>query len=154
MEKKENQKRYVPFVKLKMVKEREVPYALTDIGGPEKVAALAHEILKGADREYVLVLSLDTSGKLAAIEVAAIGALDKAIIEPREIFKHAILSNASGIVMVHSHPSGRCTPSREDIEITKRLEEAGRLLGVPLCDHVIVGDGYFSFKEEDMLVEQ
>lgn len=142
---------YVPFVKMTMVKEKELPYAFEDVSRPEKIAALVQSVLEGADREHILVLSLDAGGKLAAIEVASVGAVDKAIAEPREMFKHAILANAAGIVAVHNHPSGRCVPSDEDVEITKRMKKAGEILGIPLWDHIIVGDGYLSFKEEGML---
>lgn len=142
---------YVPFVKMTMVKEKELPYAFEDVGRPEKIAALVQSVLEGADREYILVLSLDAGGKLAAIEVVSVGTVDNAIAEPREMFKHAILANAAGIVVTHNHPSGKCVPSDEDVEITKRMKKAGEILGIPLLDHIIVGDGYLSFKEEGML---
>ena len=141
MEKKAEDKSYVPFVRITMVKERELPYAMEEIDRPEKVAAFTRKFLAGADREYLLVLSMDNIGKLAAIEVVSIGTVNAALAAPREIFKHAILANAAGIVMVHNHTSGRCVPSDEDMETTKRIEKAGKLLGIPLMDHIIVGDG-------------
>ena len=144
-------KNYVPFVRVRLVREREIPYAMEEIDGPEKVAAFTKKFLAGADREYLLVLSMDNIGKLAAIEVVSIGTVNTALAEPREIFKHAILANAAGIVMVHNHTSGRCVPSDEDMETTKRIEKAGKLLGIPLMDHIIVGDGYFSFRIEGLL---
>ena len=70
-----------------------------------------------------------------------------------EVFKHAILANATYIVTIHNHISGKCTPSLPDMELTENLAEAGRFMGIPLIDHVIVGDGYFSFREENMLPE-
>ena len=146
-------KNYVPFVRVRMVRERELPYAMEEIDGPEKVAAFIRKFLAGADREYLLVLSMDNIGKLAAIEVVSIGTVNAALAEPREIFKHAILANAAGIAMVHNHTSGRCVPSSEDMETTKRIEKAGKLLGIPLMDHIIVGDGYFSFRTEGLLAE-
>ena len=144
---------FYDVVRVRMVKERELPYAMEEIDGPEKVAAFIRKFLAGADREYLLVLSMDNIGKLAAIEVVSIGTVNAALAEPREIFKHAILANAAGIVMVHNHTSGRCVPSSEDMEITKRIEKAGKILGIPLMDHIIVGDGYFSFRTEGLLVE-
>lgn len=143
-------KNYVPFVRVMMVKERELPYAMEEVNEPEKVAVFTQKLLAGADREYLLVLSIDNAGKLAAIEVVSIGTVNAALAEPREIFKHAILANATGIVMVHNHTSGRCVPSDEDKETTKRIEKAGKILGIPLMDHIIVGDGYFSFKKEGL----
>ena len=146
-------KNYVPFVRVRMVRERELPYAMEEINGPEKVAAFTRKFLAEADREYLLVLSMDNAGKLTAIEVVSIGTVNAALAEPREIFKHAILANATGIVMVHNHTSGRCVPSSEDMEMTKRIEKAGNILGIPLMDHIIVGDGYFSFQTEGLLAE-
>lgn len=153
MEKRAEDKSYVPFVRITMVKERELPYAMEELNEPEKVAAFAGKILEGADREHLLVLSMDNAGKLTAIEVVSIGTVNATLAEPREIFKHSILANAVGIVMVHNHTSGRCVPSQEDMEITRRIEKAGRILGIMLMDHIIVGDGYFSFKEEGLLEE-
>ena len=144
-------KNYVPFVRVRMVRERELPYAMEEINGPEKVAAFTRKFLAEADMEYLLVLSMDNAGKLTAIEVVSIGTVNAALAEPREIFKHAILANAAGIVMVHNHTSGRCVPSSEDMEISKRIEKAGKILGIPLMDHIIVGEGYFSFQTEGLL---
>ena len=144
-------KNYVPFVRVRMVRERELPYAMEEIDGPEKVAAFTRKFLAGADREYLLALSIDNAGKLAAIEVVSIGTVNATLAEPREIFKHAILANAAGIVMVHNHPSGSCVPSEEDRETTKRIKKAGKILGIPLMDHIIVGEGYFSFQTEGLL---
>ncbi len=142
---------YVPFIKISMVKEKEIPYAAEEISSPEKVAAFAKKILEGADREYLLVVSVDPANKPTAVEVVSVGTINAALAEPREIFKHAILANAYGIIMAHNHTSGRCVPSEEDIRLTKRIEEAGKLLGIPLLDHVIVGEGYYSFLEEGLL---
>lgn len=153
MEKKTDRTIYVPFVKMAMVKEKEkeVPYEREEIGSPEKVAAFAKKILAGADREYLLVISIDSANKPTAVEIVSVGTINTALAEPREIFKHAILANAHRIIMVHNHTSGRCVPSNEDIRVTKRVEEAGELLGIALQDHIIIGDGYLSFMEEDLL---
>lgn len=131
-----------------MVKEKEVPYITGAVNEPEKVAELAETILKGADREYLLVLSVDSKGRPLAMEIVSIGTVNATLAEPREIFKHAILANAAGILLAHNHPSGDCTPSKEDEEMTKRISESGKLLGIPVRDHVIIGDGYFSFYEK------
>ena len=146
-------KNYVPFVRVRMVRERELPYAMEEINGPEKVAAFTRKFLAEADREYLLVLSMDNARKLTAIEVVSIGTVNATLAEPREIFKHAVLANAAGIVMVHNHTSGRCVPSEEDMATTRRIEKAGKILGIPLMDHIIVGDGYFSFQTEGLLAE-
>lgn len=141
-------RKYVPLVRISMVKEKKVPYTSEVINGPEKAAKLAETILKDADREYLLVISVDSKGRPLAIEIVSIGTVNATLAEPREIFKHAILANAAGIILVHNHPSGDCIPSEEDEEMTRRISESGKLLGIPVRDHVIIGDGYFSFHEE------
>ena len=141
-------RKYVPLVRISMVKEKKVPYTSEVINGPEKAAKLAETILKDADREYLLVISVDSKVRPLAIEIVSICTVNATLAEPREIFKHAILANAAGIILVHNHPSGDCIPSEEDEEMTRRISESGKLLGIPVRDHVIIGDGYFSFHEE------
>lgn len=140
-------KNYVPLVRLTMVKEKELPYTADTIHEPEKVVELAKQILEGADREYLLVISVDTKNYPLAVEIVSIGTVNATLAEPREIFKHAVMNNAAGIILVHNHISGVCEPSREDRMLTARIKRAGELLGIPIYDHVIIGDGYFSFRE-------
>ena len=83
-----------------------------------------------------------------ALEIISIGTVNSAMAEPREIFKHAILNNAAGIILVHNHPSGDCKPSVADRQLTERIEKSGEILGIEVYDHVIIGDGYYSFEEE------
>ena len=112
--------RYVPFVKMNMVREKEIPYAAEEMNSPEKVAAFAKRILAGADREHLLVISMDVANKPTAVEIVSVGTINSALAEPREIFKHAILANAYRIVIVHNHVSGRCVPSDNDIRIDRK----------------------------------
>lgn len=146
-------RKYVPLVRISMVKEKEVPYAAETINGPEKVAELAGTILKDADREYLLVLSVDSKCRPLAVEIVSIGTVNATLAEAREIFKHAILTGAAGIIIAHNHISGDCTPSEEDEEMTRRISEAGKFLGIPVRDHVIIGDGYFSFYEKSNILK-
>ena len=87
------------------------------------------------------------------MQVISIGSLNSAIVHPREVFKIAVLSNASNIICFHNHPSGNISPSGEDENITRRLKECGEILGIGLVDHIIVGDNdtYFSFKENNKI---
>lgn len=147
------QETYIPLVRMMMVKEKNIPYMAENVNTPEKVAELAGKILSGADREYFLVLSVDNQIKPLAIEIVSIGTVDMALVHVREVFKHAILANAAYIITIHNHTSGNCTPSLSDKELTEHLVKAGQFMGIPIADHVIVGDGYFSFREEDMLPE-
>lgn len=144
---------YVPLVRMSMAREREVPYASEIANNPEKVAELAKRILEGADRECILVLSMDSKGSPLAIEIVSIGIVNAAISEAREIFKHSILAGAAWIVMIHNHISGDCTPSEADIRMTEKICKAGKLLGIPVKDHVIIGDGYYSFRNAMLLEE-
>lgn len=146
-------KKYVPLIRLTMAKERELPYQGNLINSPESVADFARQVLKGADREYLLVISVSVRCKPLALEIVSIGTVDETVAEPREIFKHAILNNAAGIILVHNHPSGDCEPSEYDKALTKRVEKAGVLLGVRLYDHVIIGEGHYSFREHRELEE-
>jgi DNA repair protein RadC len=79
------------------------------------------------------------------------GSVNSSVVGVREIFQKALLANAVNIIMVHNHPSGDCTPSREDVEITKRMVEAGKILGVGVLDHLVIGERYCSLKEKGYL---
>ena len=141
---------YLTLVKLKMVKENTKPYGKERLDSPEKVAELASLLLEGADREYLLVISVNAKTQPLALEIVSIGSVDTAFAVPRETFKHAVLSNAAGIFLVHNHPSGDCKPSKEDMQITKRMKKAGEILGIPVIDHVVIGEGeFYSLKERE-----
>ena len=112
-------------------------------------ADLARREVSTADREQFVVYLLDAKHRPIAFETVSVGVLDGSLIHPREIFKTAIAGSAAAILLAHNHPSGDPTPSGQDREVTRRLREAGKLLGVPVVDHVIVspsGD-HFSFRE-------
>ena len=95
-----------------------------------------------------MIMCLTTKHRVIAYHEVSRGILDSTLVHPREVFRAAILANAAGIVAGHNHPSGDPTPSPDDIALTRRLAAAGEVLGVPLLDHIIVGDGrYYSFKE-------
>lgn len=101
-----------------------------------------------ADRESFYAIHMDTRGRTIGIEEVAKGTLNGVEVHPREVFKAAILSNAAYVLIAHNHPSGDPEPSRQDIELTKRLAEAGQLLGIPVRDHVIVAaEGCTSFRD-------
>lgn len=119
------------------------------VTGPEDVASLVMEDLRHRDREVFQALLLDVKHRLLGIHVVSIGHLSGAPVHPRELFKDAIRRSAAAVVLVHNHPSGDPQPSPEDIALTRRLAEAGRLLGIEVLDHLIVGDSrYVSLKEQ------
>lgn len=139
----------VNIVSLKLVRESSVLYKERQIKSPEDAYKLLKPFLVEADREKFVVVCLDTKNQPTAINICHVGSLNASIVHPREVFKSAILSNSASIIVAHNHPSSDPTPSREDIDVTRRLVEAGRIVGIELLDHVIVGEERFvSLKEK------
>lgn len=121
------------------------------IRSPKDVADYIMEDLRHLKQEHFVTLLLDTKNNVIAKETISIGTLNSSIIHPREVYKPAIKKSVSAIIVAHNHPSGDPTPSREDIEVTKRLKEAGEILGIDLLDHIIIGDSkYFSLKDKGL----
>jgi len=110
------------------------------------------EELRDKKQEYFLSLTLDGASNLIQKRTVFIGTLNHSIVHPREVFADAISDRAAGIIFVHNHPSGDPTPSKQDIEITKRLVEVGKIVGIEVIDHVIITKkSYYSFQAEGML---
>ncbi|NWF52588.1 MAG: DNA repair protein RadC [Nitrospirae bacterium] len=113
------------------------------------------EELKDKKQEYFLSLTLDGASHLIQKRTVFIGTLNHSIVHPREIFADAISDRAAGVIFVHNHPSGDAAPSRQDIDLTVRLIEAGKIVGIEVIDHVIVSrNGHFSFQAEGMLSKE
>ncbi len=120
------------------------------IKSPEDVANIVRSQLKGKKREHFLVLCLDTRNRLINCRPVSMGSLDTSVVHPREAFKEAVSSSAASVIFVHNHPSGDPEPSKEDIELTKRLAEAGKIVGIEVLDHIIVCDkDYLSLKAKN-----
>ncbi|MFC2008168.1 DNA repair protein RadC [Chloroflexota bacterium] len=114
---------------------------------PDDVASLVMGRLKDKKKEYFLALFLDTRNQLIKVSEISIGSLDSSIVHPREVFKEAISASAASVIFVHNHPSGDPEASEDDIKLTKRLAEAGEIMGIDVLDHVIIGDNkYLSLK--------
>ncbi|MCL6516154.1 DNA repair protein RadC [Alicyclobacillus sp.] len=109
----------------------------------EDAAEYVMDRLRHLKKEHFMVLHLDTKHCVIGEEVVSIGSLDASIVHPREIFKPAVKRSASAVLCLHNHPSGDPTPSPEDIAVTRRLCQAGALLGIDVLDHIVVGDGRF-----------
>lgn len=120
------------------IRESSLPFALYSIRSPEDAQKLAMSYIADEDREVFLVMMLNTKNQVVGLHRAHVGSLNASVVHPRDVMKCAILNNAASIIVSHQHPSGDPTPSREDIEVTKRLAEAGEILGIKLLDHVIV----------------
>lgn len=148
--------KYVSVVKMQLVKESRVLFD-AKVSSPAVVAKMIKQMTDGSDRELVYVVSVDSKNKPIATELISMGGVNSSIIDIGNIFKHALLANAAGVIIAHNHPSGDVTPSVEDIRVTKRIEEAGKLLNLPILDHVIVGDmetdAYYSFLENGRLAK-
>ncbi|WP_345990441.1 DNA repair protein RadC [Sulfurimonas sp. HSL1-2] len=103
-------------------------------------------------QEYFIALALDGASHLIEKRVVSIGTLNQSLVHPREVFADAVADRAAGIIIAHNHPGGQLVPSREDVAVTRRLREAGTLLGIELLDHVILTrDGFLSLREEGVL---
>ena len=120
---------------------------------PAKALAILRPLIGGKTREHFAVLLLDVRSKPLGVMIVSIGTLSASLVHPREVFQPAILANAAALIVSHNHPSGDPAASPEDKEATRRLVSAGKLLGIPVLDHVILGAGeaYFSFKDWGLL---
>lgn len=115
---------------------------------PAKAAEFLCRLIGGKDREHFVALHLDVRHRVIAAETVSIGTLNQSLVHAREVFKAAILNNAHAILCGHNHPSGDLTPSQEDQAVEARLRDAGRLLGIPLLDFVIVSGSRYWAREE------
>lgn len=104
------------------------------------------------DKEHFFVLHLDTRHKIKIVEIVSIGILNASIVHPREVFTRAVRERSAQLILAHNHPSGEIEPSNEDIEVTKRLIEAGKILQIEVLDHLIyTSTGFYSFKREGII---
>ena len=134
---------------------RDAPIASSSpICSPEDAIHLVGQTLCDMDREMVCVINLKSDGTPINCNFASMGALDYAMVHPREIMKASILSNAAQIILVHNHPSGTLLPSKSDVQMTAKMQKVMELVDIPLLDHVIVGGDnrkYFSFKDKGLV---
>ncbi|HPJ23212.1 MAG TPA: DNA repair protein RadC, partial [Clostridia bacterium] len=122
------------------------------ISSPDDIGILYIERFRHLSREYFTVLVLNTRNEIIRELNISIGSLSETVVHPREVFSEVIKEPAAAVILMHNHPSGDPAPSSNDKETTKRLVEAGKILGIRILDHVIIGDGnIFSFKENGLL---
>lgn len=141
--------------KQRVVLEKEVsvycPEVDRKMNSPEKIVKLAREYLRMQElpEEYMYMVCMNTKLDMTGVFEISHGNVNSSVVGTREVFQKALLANAVSVIFIHNHPSGDPTPSREDVEITKRLTEAGRILGIQVLDHIIIGrPGYTSLKEK------
>ena len=107
--------------------------------------------LQNEAKEHFIALHLNSRNALVCLDTVATGSMSAATVHPREVFKTALLSSATAMVLVHNHPSGSLEPSKEDVELTKNLVNASKIIGIQIHDHIIIGEGYYSFVERGLL---
>ena len=129
------------------------PTLTYSIKSPDDVATIGKEFMRIHEEpeEYMYMICMNTKNKVIGVFEISHGTANASLVRPREVFQKALLANAVSIIVLHNHPSGDVTPSREDIEVTKRLVEAGNIVGIEVLDHIIVGDGYTSLKGKGYL---
>lgn len=143
----------IDIVRVKLDTEKSI-YSDENIDSPEKMVSVVGSEIKDLANECVFLANLNTKNQIINMSVISQGLINQSLLHPREIFNKAILSNASGVMLFHNHPSGDITPSKQDKEITEKIAFSGELLGIKLLDHIIVGAGnfaYFSFAKENLI---
>lgn len=147
-------KKRVGIIRLQMIKESQVLYGMERFHEAAGVVQMMRTIFLNALREMIVVMSLDAKITPLAVEIVAVGNINVCGVDIAELFKHAILNNAYAIILLHNHPSGDTTFSRNDILLTDRVVTAGNLLGIRVLDHIVIGGGdgaYASMLEEKLV---
>ena len=147
-------RKWVGIIHLNMIKDGRCLYGFQRLKNAGLAAEMVKPMIQRADREMMLVLSLNKKLEPMAVEIAAVGGVSDCYVDVRSIFKHAVLNNAAYVICFHNHLSGYPEPSRDDRLLTRRLTEAGQVLGIPLLDHLVIGEeSYYSFRENGELDE-
>lgn len=144
----------VPIYRVALIREGKMRCYDTRIRSSATASELLHRYLADVDREHFVAVLLDRKNQVIGLHTVSIGSLTASIVHPREVFKIAILANSAAVIFGHNHPSGDPQPSQEDRALTARLVEAGKLLGIDVIDHTVIGDGtsrYFSFADAGIL---
>lgn len=122
------------------------------VNSPRDAAQMVLRELSLEDKEHFMIIMLNAKHRVIAKKVISIGHLHASLVHPREMFKEAIKRSSAAVILVHNHPSGDLTPSKDDLTTTERLKEVGEILGIEVLDHIIVGDNrYLSFREQGLL---
>lgn len=142
----------VPMLRVQMaqiVREGASPFVRRQFRNSEDVYTAFRDLCASADREHFWSIALDNKHRIVGVELVATGSLTCTIVHPREVFKALVLTSAAAAIFIHNHPSGDPTPSREDIDITRRLRDVGELMGIRILDHLVIGhDRYVSMVDD------
>jgi len=117
---------------------------------PQQIYEMFADLRQEA-KEHFIALHLDGKNRISCFDRVSVGSLNQSIVVPRELFKTACISSAAALILIHNHPTGDTTPSSEDLNITRRIKEAGELMGIKLLDHIIIGESYMSFVERGLM---
>lgn len=137
-----------------LIKENSSNYPnVCRLDSPQKIADMINTVYNASvlTEEYMWMIALDTKCNPIGIFELSHGTVNASLISPREIFMKLCLCGATSFVLIHNHPSGDTAPSNEDMNVTKQIKDAGEIMNIRLLDHIIVGNGYFSFKERQIL---
>lgn len=121
------------------------------LDNPKKIFEYMYDELKNMEQEAFIVLALNTKLKLIKKIIVSIGTVNSTPVHPRDVFREVIRYNASSIILIHNHPSGDTNPSDDDVNLTRRLIKSGEVLGISVSDHIIIGDNYYSFAENNLM---
>jgi len=146
----------IPRIRYSLVRENYVDSPIKRVAASKEVVEFLHSQLDDWDREAFLVIHLDTKNQITDFHIASIGSLSTSIVHPREIWCYAVRNQAAAVIFAHNHPSSDPSPSREDRECTDRLVKAGKILGIRVLDHIIVGSysEHFSFADAGLLIQE
>jgi len=143
-------KRIEARFKSEIVRENAPAWVSKRFTTPQQIFEMFIDLQQEA-KEHFIALHLDGKNRISCFDRVSVGSLNQSIVQMRELFKTACLSSAAAILVVHNHPSGDPSPSSEDLSITRRIKEAGDLLGIKLLDHIIIGESYISFVERGLI---
>ena len=145
-------KHYIPLYQIRLVRDGSMQSDRKIIKTPEDAYQILKRYFEDLPTEHFVALLLNTKNHVIALSPVSIGSLNASIVHPRELFQRAILGNCAAVILSHNHPSGDPTPSPEDIELSRKLCEAGKVLDIAVLDHLVIGDACFvSLKERGML---
>jgi DNA repair protein RadC len=146
-----------PYLQIMEKAQSYVAQVKVRVETPEQVANLVRPLCDMCEQENMLVLILNTKHGVISIESISTGTVDRSQTHARDVFREAIRKNATRLILVHNHPSGDSTPSAQDVQITKGLQEAGKIVGIELLDHIVIGAktlthcGYTSLREANLM---
>lgn len=144
---------FIEVVNIQLVPDKKI-YCDEPLNSPEAAVQVLSNELRKYNRECFAMINLQSDLRVINFNICSIGSINSALVSPAEVFKCALLANAASLIILHNHPSGDPKPSNNDIEVTRRIENGCRLIGLNFVDHIIVGDmdRYYSFKKNKLLV--